>query len=221
MSTDAPDRVQPPVSAGGAHSPHQASALDHQLRSALTHTHAQNAHRTQETFKNEVDTQTILELLVGKGIVGLNEVQQRRELITRRIEAERSAAYDGPTLYARSAEPEPEPTIIDCETRHEVCGSACCGLYNVFLTAEDVGNRHLLWDLMLPYRLMRAEDGYCTYLDRTTHKCTNWEQRPYVCRHYSCRSDTNIWQDFDARIGAETVKRFIASRIDSRAATGG
>lgn len=188
--------------------------LDGQVRSAFIQTHAQVARLTQEAFQNEVDVTALIEVLIAQGVVGLNEFDARRRAVDKKTAEARSAAYAGPTLYPSSPEIEPTAEIlIDCESRHSECRAACCGLCDVFLTAEDVGRRSLLWDLGFPYRLMRAADGYCRYLDRESLKCTNWDDRPHVCRHYSCHQDANIWSDFEQRVAAETVKRFIADRL--------
>lgn len=35
----------------------------------------------------------------------------------------------------------------------------------------------------------KAADGFCVNLDRETHFCRIWEQRPQVCRSYDCNGD--------------------------------
>ena len=54
------------------------------------------------------------------------------------------------------------------------------------------------WDLGRPYLNRRGTDGYCHQCDPGSHACGVYEQRPSVCRRYSCANDARIWKDFDA-----------------------
>jgi len=110
-------------------------------------------------------------------------------------------------LYpAGDATPEQSTVILDCDSRYKQCGGACCRLYDVFLTNDEVRSGKYRWDLAVPYRLERQADGSCTYLDLETLKCTIWDDRPHVCRGYSCVPDENIWVDFERRIGTGAVR---------------
>ncbi len=35
----------------------------------------------------------------------------------------------------------------------------------------------------------KAADGYCINLDRATHRCAIWAERPRTCRGYNCNGD--------------------------------
>jgi Putative zinc- or iron-chelating domain len=48
--------------------------------------------------------------------------------------------------------------------------------------------------------IARGADHYCAHLDRETHRCGVYAQRPIPCRGYDCRKDTRIWLDFEARV---------------------
>ena len=56
------------------------------------------------------------------------------------------------------------------------------------------------WELGRPYMIARGADHYCAHLDRETHRCGVYAQRPIPCRGYDCRKDTRIWLDFEARV---------------------
>ncbi len=94
-----------------------------------------------------------------------------------------------------------DSAVIDCASRLHLCYARCCTL-QVTLSEDDLANG-LLWELQEPYLMRREVDGWCTYLDRTTAGCTNYELRPYECRVYDCRQDPRIWVDFDKGIAAE------------------
>lgn len=93
-----------------------------------------------------------------------------------------------------------ESAPIDCADRIPLCGARCCS-FEVSLSAQDVAERILPFDLTEPYRLPRDAAGRCTCMD-DAGACTVYAQRPGACRAYDCRHDPRVWLDFDARIPA-------------------
>ena len=90
---------------------------------------------------------------------------------------------------------------IDCAARIPLCGARCCS-FEVSLSAQDVAERVLPFDIMQPYALPRdAETGRCSCM-AADGACTVYEQRPGACRAYDCRRDPRVWIDFEARIPA-------------------
>jgi hypothetical protein len=90
---------------------------------------------------------------------------------------------------------------IDCAARIPLCGARCCS-FDVALSAQDVAERKLPFEIDRPYMLPHdpvtrrcacmADDGACRVYDH----------RPGACRAYDCRADPRVWIDFDARIPA-------------------
>ena len=93
-----------------------------------------------------------------------------------------------------------ESAAIDCAARIPLCGARCCS-FEVTLSAQDVAERVLPFDIMEPYRLPRDANGRCACMN-DEGACTVYEQRPGACRAYDCRHDPRVWLDFDARIPA-------------------
>ncbi|MDH4187189.1 MAG: YkgJ family cysteine cluster protein [Nitrospira sp.] len=76
---------------------------------------------------------------------------------------------------------------LNCEAGRTMgCRTYCCQLL-VRLTEEDA--QRLYPERPTARFLEKAEDGFCIHLDRMTHRCNIWEQRPEVCRGYDCNSD--------------------------------
>jgi len=76
---------------------------------------------------------------------------------------------------------------LDCED----CpySYVCCCAFDVALTEEEAQR---LDSVTLPDgtpALRRQQDGSCCYFDLNTKRCTVWDQRPDVCRRYSCLKD--------------------------------
>jgi len=88
---------------------------------------------------------------------------------------------------------------IDCAARIPLCGARCCS-FEVTLSAQDVVERRVPFDVMRPYALPR-DNGRCVCMDETG-ACTIYEHRPGACRAYDCRHDARVWLDFEARIPA-------------------
>jgi len=89
---------------------------------------------------------------------------------------------------------------IDCAARIPLCGAKCC-TFEVTLSAQDVAERALPFDILEPYKLPKAPDGQCA-CRAADGACTVYEHRPGACRAYDCRNDPRVWIDFDARIPA-------------------
>lgn len=90
---------------------------------------------------------------------------------------------------------------IDCAARIPLCGARCC-TFDVTLSAQDVAERTLPFDIHEPYALPRdPSTKRCVCMD-AAGACTVYEHRPGTCRAYDCRADPRVWIDFEARIPA-------------------
>ncbi|HZS41326.1 MAG TPA: YkgJ family cysteine cluster protein [Polyangia bacterium] len=90
---------------------------------------------------------------------------------------------------------------IDCEARLHLCHARCCA-FSFELSAQDLDEGVVRWELEQPYVIRHEADGYCTHVDRKTLGCTIYAKRPAACRGFDCRGDARVWLDFDARIPA-------------------
>jgi Fe-S-cluster containining protein len=95
-----------------------------------------------------------------------------------------------------------EGSDVDCAARLHLCHAKCCTL-PVELSAEDLKERELEWEIDDPYVLRRGSGSYCAYIDTKTGGCTTYHNRPAICRQYDCRDDKRIWKDFEAMIPAD------------------
>jgi hypothetical protein len=92
-----------------------------------------------------------------------------------------------------------ESAEIDCAARLPLCGARCCS-FDVTLSAQDVAEREIPFDLDQPYALPR-DHGRCVCM-AADGACTIYERRPGACRAYDCRHDPRVWIDFEQRIPA-------------------
>ena len=182
------------------------------LRSGFLGTHRMAAQNDQRAMNNAVDVVALTELLISKGIINVRELSERQGIARGQLAAARSETYAGPILHTTpvTAPDAPPEKLVDCDARYRQCRGACCILYNVYLTADEVTNGNYRWDLSHPYRLKREPSGHCTYLDRSSLKCTIWDRRPSVCRQYSCQGDERVWVDFERRVGTGAARHLQA-----------
>lgn len=90
---------------------------------------------------------------------------------------------------------------IDCASRLPLCQSRCCS-FTVSLSAEDVLEGRVPWQLHEPYVVARSPaTGYCQCMN-TAGQCTVYDDRPGTCRVYDCANDPRVWIDFEKRIPA-------------------
>jgi len=92
-----------------------------------------------------------------------------------------------------------ESAAIDCASRIPLCGARCCS-FEVTLSAQDLAERELPFDITQPYALPRS-DGRCVCM-AADGSCAVYERRPGACRAYDCRHDPRVWLDFEQRIPA-------------------
>lgn len=95
-------------------------------------------------------------------------------------------------------------TLINCEEGRRLgCANFCCRLI-VRLSEEEAGR------FDGARTLEKGEDGLCIYLDRDTSLCKIWEQRPMVCREYTCNDDELLQTVL--KEGFRSLKQILMSR---------
>lgn len=112
------------------------------------------------------------------------------------------AGVGWPTVALRVDDPDEGVGIgvaVDCDARMHVCKAVCCKL-KFPLTCEEVDSGRVKWDIGHPYVIRHESTGYCTHNEAATHGCRIYDDRPAVCRRYSCAGDTRIWTDFEGMV---------------------
>lgn len=185
-----------------------AFAIAQLVRHAMKTSYSMISRESLANFEVATAVEAVMQLLVAKGVVTADELGVAREAAADRLAEQRTGKFMGPAVtLAAPEEVARPPEILDCDTRRPHCKTACCSFYKVILTEDEVRENTLLWDLGAPYSLPRSPEGYCAYLDTQALRCTVWEDRPHVCRGYSCREDKQIWADFSAMVPTERVTR--------------
>ena len=167
----------------------------------LVYTHNRANANTAELHKTSVTLTALIDLLVERGLVDGNELNERREQLAEKLK--RDYVSRGMAVAMQDFDVSKYEfkggAEIDCENRLHLCKAACCRL-PFALSKHDVQEGVVKWDLGQPYLNARDDDGYCVHLGKDTCQCTVYNQRPIPCRGYDCRKDERVWIDFENRV---------------------
>ncbi len=190
------DRAAPMV-------PSRDESADAQMRRGVSHAHDQIDALAQQVFVVATEVGALSTLLQERGIIPIEALRTQRSVIAKRLHELFQDQGIGvkremriPDKYALAPETLPQ---IDCESRFPLCRGACCTL-RFALSAQDVEEGVMRWELDRPYMNRIGADQRCVHQDRSSYHCTIYPHRPGVCRLYDCRTDTRIWLDFERRV---------------------
>jgi len=172
------------------------------------------------TYETSAATIALVELLISKGLIGFDEVEQRKRMVEPRMEAEFASARLNVELspHGEDKYDMADHTVeIDCAARVHLCHAACCRL-RFALSEQDVHEAVVRWDIERPYLNAQTAEGSCVHHRSSDGGCGVYEHRPAVCRGYDCRTDKRIWLDFDARVPNPDL--LTATAPQAKAATG-
>jgi len=181
--------------------PDTRSDARRKIAEGLLYTHSRLNANARKTREAAAYIYALVELLHDKGVIGVEELETRREALEEQLLAQFKTEGNGVALQ----DPEydkytfQDGAEIDCASRVHLCKAACCRL-PFALSRQDVREGIVHWDLGQPYLIEHEQDGYCTHMDRGTCACTIYPHRPVPCRGFDCRQDQRIWLDFEQRI---------------------
>ncbi|MFN0085520.1 MAG: YkgJ family cysteine cluster protein [Blastocatellia bacterium] len=202
----------------GEAQPAAAENLREEVAQGFLYTHSRANANSNKVLEVASFSYALIELLSERGIITIEELDKRKEEVSKRLAENFAEKGMGVALTAeeKGADGAPLDVEIDCENRLHLCHAACCRL-RFALTVRDVEKGRVKWNLGQPYMIRRGADGYCHHLDREHQRCGIYEDRPYVCRAYDCRKDQRIWQDFENRV----VSPELGNLIDKLNGNGG
>jgi hypothetical protein len=172
-----------------------------ELVAGLAHSHDRANANTAEIHRANATVGALAALLVERGVIAQGDLEQRQRAIVQSLRQEYLGRGMGVVLQETetSKYDVEEAPKIDCASRLPLCRGACCRL-SFALTAEDVEEGIVRWDLRRPYVVAHGADGRCVHQEAGTCRCSIYAQRPATCRTYDCRRDRRIWLDFERRI---------------------
>lgn len=178
--------------------PADVERLREEVAQGFLYAHSRANVNSSKLLEVSAFSYALIELLAERGLITVEELDARKDQVSRRLAEKFAERGMGVALTAeeKGADDASPNAEIDCESRLHLCHAACCRL-RFALTVRDVEEGRVKWNLGQPYMIRQGEDGYCHHLDRAKHQCGVYEHRPFVCRAYDCRQDKRIWEDFD------------------------
>jgi hypothetical protein len=182
--------------------------LRQEIVGALLYCHHRENSNTTKTLEVSAFAYALIELLVEKGLLTEEELNERKQEAGKRLVEKFTGSGMGAEIQESKIDKYDfdESPRIDCENRVHLCKAACCRL-RFPLSRQDIEEGVVKWDLAHPYLIARREDGYCNHLDTEQSQCTVYEHRPLPCRAYDCRNDARIWANFDESIASPELEK--------------
>lgn len=175
-------------------------ALYQSIADGFLYTHSRLNANTSKTLESASFLYALIELLAEKGVLSIEELDERKRIIGERL----AKQYSEKGIGAIFQDPEydkytfDQGATVDCAEYLPLCKAACCRL-PFALSKQDVREGVVHWDLGQPYLIDQGQDGYCVHMDRGACTCTIYTERPVPCRGFDCRTDKRIWLDFEKK----------------------
>lgn len=187
----------------------QQEQVERQLERSSFFTHT--ALGVQAERINEIETflYGMIDVLTKKGIVVPDELTKAAEDVRKEMYEKGEQAHAGVGIRIDDPDKNIDYVPVNCKERMHICEAVCCKL-NFALSVEEIESSIIKWDLGQPYFIRHETSGYCTHLDEKKKCCSVYENRPSVCKNYSCAGDKRIWKDFEKM---ELNKEWIAENI--------
>lgn len=171
--------------------------LDGQLEKGGLFTHTALSVQAERINRVEAFVYGLADALLESGQVTEEELRTRTENVAKELK-ERGETLSGGVALRVDPEPPAADATVDCAARMHVCQAVCCRL-SFPLSAPEVEGRRIKWELGMPYFARKDDTGSCVHQDENKG-CGIYQDRPRVCRTYSCANDERIWSDFDGMV---------------------
>ena len=179
------------------------SELTLEVENGLRFVHQMEVQGRIEQSQLAVETSTLVDLLIAKGVISAREFNERTQMAAAEQE-KREVGRSYPMLGDVVDKYQTESPDIPCAELLPLCRAACCNLA-FSLSLQDLDEGVVRWNYAVPYQIRQnPETGKCNHFV-TDKGCSIYECRPAVCRSYDCRNDERIWKDYEKRIPADTL----------------
>jgi Fe-S-cluster containining protein len=183
-------------------------SLRSETAKGLRYCHKRINANTSKSIENASFLYALVELMVEKGIIQIEELDARKKVIAERLvenfkDKGVGLMYQDPEIDKYNFD---KVADVDCARHTPACNAICCK-FPFALSRQDVEEGKIKWDFGRPYMIAHNEDGYCIHLDPEKMECSAREHRPIPCRGFDCRDNRSwkVWQDFERQITNEEL----------------
>lgn len=146
--------------------------------------------------ENESFIYGLIDYLIQKDIIQPDELKATVASIRKEIIDKKEFATLGVAIRVDGDEDKQQTAVVNCGERLHICQAVCCRL-RFALSVEEIETGRMKWELGKPYYNRHHEHGYCHQMNPDQKCCSIYENRPSVCKKYSCANDQRIWKDFE------------------------
>jgi Fe-S-cluster containining protein len=171
--------------------------FEKQMEAGGLFTHSALSVHAERINRVEAFLYGLADVLLDAGQVTEEQLQARATSIADEL-AEQGERLSGGVILRVDPDSQSAAAKVDCAARMHVCNAVCCRL-SFPLSAQEVETGQIKWELGKPYFARKDLTGCCVHRDEKGG-CGVYENRPHVCRGYSCEKDERIWKDFDRMI---------------------
>jgi hypothetical protein len=145
--------------------------IERQLERGSLFTHTALSKNAEEACEVASLAFGLVDLLVQKGVIAHHEVLESARAVREEMHAQGEMTGPGVALRIDApAEPGRETVLVNCQERLPICKAICCKL-SFALTAQEVEDGHVRWDLGMPYNIRQEASGFCTHLQDDPRGC--------------------------------------------------
>lgn len=176
-----------------------SSELERQLERSGFFTHSALSNQAERINEIESFLYGLIDTLIAEGVIDKNAFEKTVKNVRDETLQKQEHFHAGIAISIDNDEHQENFVPVNCEERLPVCNAVCCKL-NFALSVAEIESGHVKWDLGQPYFIRQIKNGYCTHLKSRkacVDGCSIYDERPGVCRKYSCAEDKRIWMDFD------------------------
>ncbi|HTG34170.1 MAG TPA: YkgJ family cysteine cluster protein [Thermoanaerobaculia bacterium] len=171
--------------------------LERQVEAGGLFTHSALSLHAERINRVEAFLYGLADALLDGGQVSEEQLRTQAVRVAKELE-QKCETLSGGVVLRVNAEPPPDAAAVDCAARMHVCKAVCCRL-SFPLSAPEIESGKIKWELGKPYFARKDGTGCCVHLDGKKG-CGVYQDRPRVCRDYSCEKDERIWKDFDRMV---------------------
>ena len=170
--------------------------LEHQVEKGNLFTHTVLTEQIMRMNENESFIYGLIDYLLQKGIIQSDELKETVEAVRKEILEKKESATLGVAIRVDGNEDQQQLAIVNCEERLHICKAVCCRLHFA-LSVEEIESGLMKWELGKPYYNRHHTHGYCHQMNLDKKCCSIYQNRPSVCKKYSCANDRRIWKNFE------------------------
>ncbi len=175
----------------------QDKEIESQVEAGGLFTHSALSIHAERINRIEAFLYGLADVLLDAGHVTQEQLRSYAARVAEELK-HKGETLSGGVLLRVDPDPPPAASRVDCAARMHVCHAVCCRL-SFPLSAPEVESGEIKWELGKPYFARKDAGGRCVHLDEN-NGCGVYQNRPHVCRGYSCENDERIWKDFDNMI---------------------